>query len=262
MNRFKCLLPLGLAAFAASLTGNSAAAGSAAIPLLAQAAKPGTEQAAPTPQQRAAIIKQWLQASQVQLRNYEWIETTVVSKGGEEKSRKQNTCYYGVDGKLQKVPVAGGTEEKAGGPPGIMIPGKILKKIGEKKQAELAAYMQSAIALIHSYMPPDPNRLQTAVGSGKLSVNMLQPGRRVQLVLRDYLKPNDSLSIDIELPTNRVIGMHVTSYVDKPDDVVQLDVTMGVLPDGTIFAQKTLLNAQSKDITVTVDNSGHHRTAG
>ena len=52
------------------------------------------------------MLKQWLQASQAQLRAYEWIETTVVAKGGEEKSRSQNRCYYGVDGKLQKVPVA------------------------------------------------------------------------------------------------------------------------------------------------------------
>ncbi len=41
------------------------------------------------------------------LAQYQWIETTVISLKGEEKSRKQNQCYYGADGKVQKVPVAG-----------------------------------------------------------------------------------------------------------------------------------------------------------
>ena len=36
-----------------------------------------------TPQERVAALKQSLQASQSQLRTYEWIETTVVAKGGE-----------------------------------------------------------------------------------------------------------------------------------------------------------------------------------
>src|SRR5687767_10698531 len=61
--------------------------------------------AAPSPQQRAAMLQQWMKASQAQLRTYEWVETTVVAKDGQEKSRKQNRCYYGADGKLQKTPI-------------------------------------------------------------------------------------------------------------------------------------------------------------
>ena len=55
-----------------------------------------------TPEQRVAMLKQWLQASQAQLRKYEWVETTVITKDSEEKSRQQNTVYYGADGKLQR----------------------------------------------------------------------------------------------------------------------------------------------------------------
>jgi hypothetical protein len=47
-------------------------------------------------------LKATLAASQATLRQYEWIETTVVSLKGEEKSRKQQRCYYGADGTLQK----------------------------------------------------------------------------------------------------------------------------------------------------------------
>lgn len=208
------------------------------------------------------MLKEWLKASQVQLRNYEWVETTVVAKGGEEQSRKLNTCYYGVEGNLQKVPLAGGSEAKSKEPPGILMPGRLLKKAAEKKKEDLAEYMESVEALVHSYVPPDSERLQHAVNSGAVSVNMIVPGRHVQLVFHDYLKAKDSLSVDIELPTNRILGMHVASYVDEPEDAVKLDVTMGVLADGTIYTQKVLLDAVSKEITVTVENSGHRRTGG
>ena len=39
------------------------------------------------PQERVAAIKQALQDSMAALRQYEWVETTVVSVKGEEKSR-------------------------------------------------------------------------------------------------------------------------------------------------------------------------------
>ena len=78
--------------------------------------QPQPAQPPPTPQQRVAMLKQWLQASQAQLRSYEWVETTVsLGQGREEKSRKQNTCYYGVDGTLQKVPAAESAADSGGG---------------------------------------------------------------------------------------------------------------------------------------------------
>ena len=55
-----------------------------------------------TPQERVAAIKQSLQESTAALRQYEWVETTIMSVKGEEKSRTQQRCYYGADGEIQK----------------------------------------------------------------------------------------------------------------------------------------------------------------
>jgi len=38
-------------------------------------------------------------------------------------------------------------------------------------------------------------------------------------------------------------------------------VAMSVLPDGTIYAQRTQLDAPSQQLTVVVDNSGYRRSA-
>ena len=49
-------------------------------------------QATPAVQEHVATLKATLAASQAALRQYEWIETTIVLFKGEEKSRKQHRC--------------------------------------------------------------------------------------------------------------------------------------------------------------------------
>jgi hypothetical protein len=210
-------------------------------------------QAPPTPQQRAAMLQQWLKASQAQLRAYEWVETTVISKGGEEKSRKQNRVYFGADGKLQKIPI-----EDPGAPPAGRD-GRLGKRVKEAAKEEITSYMQSAVELVHGYVPPDPARIKQSMDAGKFSAS--PSGQQVRLEFRDYLKPGDTLSTRIEIPTNRLLGIGVASYLDTPADAVNLDVTMGVLTDGTIYSAKTVLDAKAKGITVTVENSGHRKIA-
>jgi len=56
---------------------------------------------------RVAALKQSVARAQQTIRQYEWIETTVISVKGEEKSRQQKQCYYGAEGSLQKVEVSG-----------------------------------------------------------------------------------------------------------------------------------------------------------
>jgi hypothetical protein len=242
------------------LGGGSSAAAPGSL-VVEQGAAPLGQPATPTPQQRVAMLKQWLQASQAQLRSYEWIETSVITRAGEEESRKQNTCYYGVDGKLQKVAVAGASE-RSGGPPGILPPGRLVKKAGEHRKQEMLEYMDKAAALVHSYVPPDPGRIQQSVNAGKMAANVVEPGRRVRLDFKDYLKSGDVLSVELELPTNRLLGMHVSTYLDAKQDAIDLQVAMGVLPDATIYVARSTLAAAAKDVTVTIDNTGHRRTGG
>lgn len=212
----------------------------------------------PTPQQRAAMLKQWLAASQAQMRTYEWIETTTVSVKGEVKSTQQKRCYYGADGVLQKVPVSE-AQEKSGGPPGILAPGRLVKMAEAHKKEELTAYMKSAAELIHSYVPPDPAVIQQVVQGGRLGMQMLEPGKRVRLDFADYRKPGDKLGVEIEMPTNRLLGLAVNSYLEKPEDSITLKVTMSVLPDGTIFAQHSVLDAPAEKLSVSIENSGYRR---
>ncbi|MGH6630594.1 MAG: hypothetical protein ACREB3_12750, partial [Burkholderiales bacterium] len=98
----------------------------------------GQQPAQPSLQERIANLKGWLQASQAQIRAYEWIESTVISQGGAEKSRIQKQCFYGPDGNLQKVQISQTASEAPKGGPGLL--GRLAQKGAEQKKAEVTAY--------------------------------------------------------------------------------------------------------------------------
>ena len=204
---------------------------------------------------RVAALKQSLQQGLAKARQYEWVETTVIRLNGEEKGRKQNRCYYGADGKVQKVSLDQPHEEAQdqGGGRGR---GRVRKQIIENKKDEMKDYMEKAAALIHQYVPPNPQQIQMAKDAGHIVVNP-QAGGKVRLVISQYLKPGDSLTIDLDPATNSILGLGVNSYLDTKDDVVTLAVQMSSLPDGAIYAGQTTLDANAKKIAVVIQNSGH-----
>jgi len=214
-------------------------------------ALPAFAQQQPTVAERVASLKATLAESQMVLRKYEWIETTVVSLKGEEKSRKQERCYYGADGKLMKVLLTQSAPEstKRG----------LRGKIAEKKKEELTGYMQEAVSLVRRYVPPDPARIQAAKDAGKVAIQLTEPGKRARLTFSDYLKSGDSLALDVDLTNNHPLAANVNSYLDSEKEPVTLAVTLGTLNDGTTYVSGAVLDAKGKNLKVTVENSGYRK---
>jgi hypothetical protein len=199
--------------------------------------------------ERIGALKQSLAQSQKNLRSYQWVETTTVSLKGEVKSTTQNSCYYGADGTLQKMPISASPppEQKRG------LRGKIV----ESKKAELSDAMKQAVALVKSYVPPDAALIQRSKDAGKASMEVLQPGKLIRLVFRDYQLPGDMLAVSVDLSTNRLAGINVASYLGQPSSPVGLDVQMGALADGTVYAANIQLTVKSQDLAVAVTNTGY-----
>jgi len=230
---------------AAVAIGASLAARSAEIP-----------QAGPSPQERVAALKQSMQESQAKLRQYEWIETTIISLKGEEKGRTQKRCYYGADGKLQKV-LIGSPAPAQESPAGGGRRGRVKTKVVENKKEDMTDYMDRAAALVQQYVPPQPADVQRAKDAGKVTANPAGPGL-VRLEFPDYLKPGDRLSIDVDAAANQLRGLTVASYLDHAEDAVALAVQLGTLADGTSYTAQTTLDAAAKKIRVVIQNAGHH----
>ena len=110
-----------------------------------------------------------------------------------------------------------------------------------------------------TYVPPSPAQIQAAKDAGKVSIDLLQPGKRACLNFRDYEKPGDNLGVEMDLASNRPLGVNVSTYLDDAKDAVTLDVRMGQLNDGTTYASNIALDAKAKNLTVTVQNSGYRK---
>ena len=240
------------------VVGALVAAATLGIGVLLQAQQPPAQAAGGGAQDQVAALKQSLQQGMALARKYEWVETTIISLKGEEKARKQNRCYYGADGKVQKISLdaAPAAEKEQGGRAGRRGGGKVKEKIVENKKDEMKEYMERAAALIHTYVPPNPEKIQAAKEAKRVAVNP-QAGGKAQIVVSQYLLPGDSLTLDLDTASSRLLSLGVKSYLDKPEDTVTLAVTMNTLPDGALYAAQTTLEAKAKNITVVIQNSGH-----
>lgn len=205
----------------------------------------------PEVQQRVAALKQTVARDQQNIRQYEWIETTVISLKGEEKSRQQKRCYYGADSGLQKVTV------DASPPPAQKrgVRGRIIAR----KTEELTDYMKQAVALVKSYVPPDPARIQAVKDAGKVSLDLPGAGKGLRVNFRDYAKPGDVLTVEVDPATNRVMGLTVATYLADAKDTVTLNVNFSSLQDGTGYPATEILVATAKSLSVNITNTGYRK---
>jgi hypothetical protein len=132
-------------------------------------------------------------------------------------------------------------------------------KIAENKKEELSDYMKLAVALLKSYVPPDPARIQASKDAGKVSISPLEPGKRVRLDFKDYQKAGDTLSVDVNPANNTLLGLKVATWLEDAKDVVNLDVKFRALNDGTTYAETIALDAPSQKLAVNVANSGYRK---
>ncbi len=206
----------------------------------------------PSVPERVAELKATLEASRSVLKQYQWIQTTVISVNGEEKSRKQDQCYYGADGSLAKMQIDASPEpeEKRG----------LRGRIAEREREKMTDYMEEAVELVKSYVPPAPARIQAVKDLGNVSLDVLDPGKRVQLNFRDYLKTGDALGVVVDLTNNHLVGLSVKTYLaDSPDKPVDLSAQFGTLDDGTTYPKSATLNAPDKNLQIQVTNSGYRK---
>lgn len=207
-------------------------------------------------QKRVAAFKQAVHQSMAGLRKYEWIETTTVMLKGEVKSQKQNRCYYGADGKIQKVPVGEADsppQEQPTGRRGGRLKGRIIAK----KKGEMTDYMKQAVDLVHQYVPPDPALIQYSKDVKKVAVESVDPNRVVRVSFHDFIKAGDLLSATLSIQPNAILDVNVSTWLESQTDGITLVVGFSQLPDGTSYSSRTTLDAKSKNIKVVVENSGH-----
>jgi hypothetical protein len=196
-------------------------------------------------EQRLDEVKQSIAQNQARLKQYAWTETKEIRLKGEVKKREQNNCFYSP-GKVQKTPIGDAPPPK--GRRGIK--GKIVaNKIDEMKD-----YMDRVSSLLRRYIPPDPQTMQAALQSGKVT---LEPAGGA-IVFNSYAKPGDKVTLTFDRETKKIRSFAVATYLDDPNDTVTVNTRFSILPDGTNFVEESVLDASAKQIQINTTNFGYH----
>jgi hypothetical protein len=203
-------------------------------------------------QEKVAAAKQAAAQNQQALRSYSWLTKTEISLKGEVKNTKVEQCRYGPDGKVQKTQVSE--------PPPPQQKKRGLKgKVIEKKTGEMKEDMETAVALVHQYVPPAPDKIQAAMAAGKITIT---PGAGANtLRIADYVKTGDSLVLTLAAGGKGIQKVDVDTWKDSPSDKVTLDVQMQSLPDGASYAGTVVLAIPSSNVQVRITNSNYQKLA-
>lgn len=206
-------------------------------------------------QQKLAALKQSVAQNKQRLHQYQWVETTQVTYKGDAKPPSQKLCSYGANGQIQKVPI-GQPQQQQQDQSGRR--GRLKEHVVEKKTDELKDYMQQVQSLLALYVPPDSQKMQQAFQSHNVSI-VPGGGGAAQLVFKNYAQPGDQMAVAFDTATKKIQTLNVNTYMGQEKDAVTLAVQFASLPDGTNYAQQTVVDAAAKQIKVTTTNSQYSK---
>ena len=210
----------------------------------------------PNLQQKGAQIKEAMAANKQALCHYTWQEQQTVSLKGEVKKQQLFQVQNGPDGKPQKTLVGPPPEQQE--PSG----GRLKRHVVEKKKEEFKDYAQQIAELAQSYAQPEPGRLQQAFAQGNAMLGSGGAPGEIKLVIHNYVKPNDTVTMTFNSANKAVQSLQIASYLNDPKDAVNITAQFARLPDGTNHVANMLVNGVSKELTVNIENSNYQKLSG
>jgi hypothetical protein len=200
--------------------------------------------------QKLQEIKAASAANKAALAHYTWQEQQVISLKGDVKKTEVYQVSTGPDGQQQKTEIS---SSPAPAPPSG---GRLKQHIVAKKTDEFQQYGQQVAALAKQYHP-DPQLLQQAYQKGNISLQMGGAAGTTSLVIKNYLKPGDQMTLVFNSAQKAIQAMNVSSYLNDPSDAVTMTVQFAELPSGVNHVASTQINGVSKQMTVAITNSNY-----
>jgi hypothetical protein len=208
-------------------------------------------------QERVAQLKESQSQNKKNLAAYTWQEQDTISLKGEVKKVEHFQVHTGPDGKPVKTSLDQAPTSAA--PSGGGRGGRVKEHVVEKKKEELADYAHQIAALAAEYAKPDPEKIQQAAQAGNVKVGPGKMPDEVAIVLSNYIKPNDSVTIAFNKNEKAIQNVQIASYLDDPKDAVRIAIQFAKLPDGTNHTASMVIDGVSKQLNVAVQNSNYNK---
>jgi hypothetical protein len=202
-------------------------------------------------QERVAEIKEAAAKNKQAMAQYTWVEQVNISLKGEQKKQEHFQVRLGPDGKPQKTSLDPPAEPTESG-------GRLKRHIVEKKKEEYKEYAEQMKALAQQYVPPDRERLQQAYAQGNITLGSVAGApNEVQLVIHNYLKPQDSMTLVFDKTQKELLRLQIASYMDDPKDAMNLTVQFSRLPEGPNHVSNMVIDGVSKQLNIATQNSNY-----
>jgi hypothetical protein len=207
----------------------------------------------PELQQKVAEIKEASARNKQALAQYTWQEQVTISLKGEQKKQEHFQVRLGPDGKPQKTsldPTEAAAPQQGGH--------RLKEHVVEKKKEEYKEYADQMKELAQQYVPPDRELLEQAYEKGNITLGTAAGNPdQLQLVIHNYLKPQDSMTLVFDKAQKELLSVQVASYMDDPKDAMNLTVRFSRLPDGTNHISGMNIDGISKQLSVATENSNY-----
>jgi hypothetical protein len=185
------------------------------------------------------------------LAHYTWREEQTLSLDGEVKKTTISQVQLDAQGQPQKTTIS----EQSAAPKSAR--GPLRRRRREHKVEELQSYVKDVAGLARAYTQPDPAKLQQAAQSGNLSLGKSGAAGLTEITVTSYLKPGDSMTIVYDTGKKRMQTVEIHSYLDKPDNKVDVSASYDSLPDGTNHLSQATISGREKELTVALKNSDY-----
>ncbi len=207
----------------------------------------------PVLQQKVEELKQAAAQNKQMLGQYTWQEQVTISLKGEQKKQEHFQVRLGPDGKPQKQSLDPPPQQQSdsGG-----RRGRLKQHVVEKKTEEYQTYANQIKALIQQYVPPDKDLIQQAQQQGKIALTTKSPGQYT-LVLSDYIKPGDNMTIVLDAAQKNIVSLSINSYLTDPKDAITVSVQFQQMPGGPNHVSTETINGVSKQLTIVINNSNY-----
>jgi len=173
------------------------------------------------------------------LHQYTYKQKTEILYKGEGKVTRIAQVRFTPDGRHDATVLSqtGGEEEATG----------LGHRIVNKKREELREYGERVTALVEMYLPPDPEKLRTALATAELDAS----GGLMSLVMKNYLKPGDSFSVLVDPANRKIEKFELKTLLDK--DPITVTSDMKALPNGgPTYPGLTKVKAPAKALEIDI----------
>jgi hypothetical protein len=199
-------------------------------------------------QQKVADVREAVAKNKQMLAQYTWQQQETVSVNGDVKKAALYQVQIGPNGKPVKTDIS-------------QTPAAAGRKWGIKHRItqDYVQYAQQVASLAGSYAQLDPARLQQLYAQGNVSLKSAGAPGLDSIVIRNYNKPGDSVTVTFSEAQKAIESLQVASYLSGPSDVVTIAAQFAKLPDGTNHASTINVNGHSKNLTVQEVNTGYQK---